>query len=301
MLISSDTPITSARPEPLSNSFWAFLFPHVPFIPSIPSASDIADGAQLPSDSQLNQRVLWISFLIVLAWSFLGLAGALPLYLINTPCLANSVPQASFSGVYSTLQDLSVLRLLQLLENGDVATSGNIQARELVNGEDFSSNVRTRLIILAVFAIVLAMLPALYKILREFTRHVNYRRHWLEVRCEGMELGWLSARRAPGFVGWGEKRLKDFLVKTGLSSTLDRSGGIVGGNMAGIGSGFRGRNQRRTRDPDEVDRPLNEDEKADLEVDLRTLFSIRSAPFHRRYKWLTSNVIYPVKPDTYQN
>lgn len=253
------------RPKPLGSSFWAFLFPHVPLVPSVPSdVSDAgrsrAEDAELfPSDEQLNQRALWVSFLIVLGWTFLGLAGALPLYLVSTPCLAKLPDPAVHGGVYSTLQDLSVLRLLRLLDSGNVTTTSlsSVHSRAFVNGKDASPNVRIRLIILTVLVLVLALLPALWKIIREFNGLVAYRKRWVEVRCEGKELGWLSARDAPGFVGWGEKRLKDFVLKSGLSSSLE--------------SGTDGRNGSRRR---AEDRPLSHAEEENLEVDIRSLFSI---------------------------
>jgi hypothetical protein len=144
---------------------------------------------------------LWIAFLIALGWTILALLGALPLYLVSAPCLAHSLPRASFNGTYSTLQDLSILRLLQLLDIGHVNVTG-LERRAFVDGKDAAPNARIRIIILTALAIVLGTLPALYKILKEFNRVVAYRRRWIDVRCEGQELAWLSARQAPGFVGW---------------------------------------------------------------------------------------------------
>ena len=248
-------------------------------MPSLPGEDDLSKagaGRDLPSDGQLSQRVLWICFLIVAGWSLLGLAGALPLYLINTPCLADVIPQGSFGGLYSTLQDLSVLRLLQLLDQGDVSTGSSSFSRRAIdsNGVD-TSNIKTRLIILTVFTLVLAMLPAQIKLMRQFLKLVKYRRHWLEVRCEGLELGWLSIDSAPGLANWGEKRIKEFLVKVGLSASLDKNtGGIgTGGPMAGIGSGYRRRTQSERLGTSE-NKPISDDEKAALEVDVRSLFTI---------------------------
>ena len=56
----------SIRPKPLGSSWFAFLFPHVPLVPSLPS--DVSDAGRspeidselFPSDEQLNQRALWI-------------------------------------------------------------------------------------------------------------------------------------------------------------------------------------------------------------------------------------------------
>ena len=264
----SSVPICSVRPRPLGDSLWAFLFPPVPFVPHIPTESVIANARSdkdLPHEGQLSQRILWICFLIVAGWSLVGLAGVLPLYLVNMPCLAFSAPSATFGGYYSTLQDLSLLRLLQLLQNEQIVTSSAFATRAVVNGTDVSSNIRTRLIILTVFTLVLGMLPALHKLFKEFNRLAVYRKHWLAYRCGGMELAWLSAAHAPGFVGWGEQRLKSFLMKAGLSASLDRSGGIgESGTMAGIGSGFRSRGSAR-RSRDQQGR-LSEEEKAALQV-----------------------------------
>jgi calcium permeable stress-gated cation channel len=231
-------------------------------VPSVPSdvsdagRSAAEDATLFPSDEQLSQRALWISFLIALGWTILGLGGALPLYLVSTPCLANSGPQSSFGGVYSTLQDLSLLRLLRLLDNGNSPTSSNaLRTRATVNGKDATKQVNTRLIVLTVLVLVVGLLPALWKILKEFNRVVAYRKRWIEVRCQGKDMGWLSARDAPGFVGWGEKKLKDFILKTGLSSSLERNG-------------------EKSRKRQDDDAQLSHGEEAGLEVDIQSLFSI---------------------------
>ena len=263
----------SLRPTPLGRSFWAFLFPNVPLVPPVPSdvsdaGKSVAQDAELfPSDELLSQRSLWLCLRMTLAWSLLSLAGLLPLYMVNMPCLARSSPPATFTGAYSVLQDMSLLRLLRLLDGGSVMTQTDLSAphrREIANGSGTTSNTRTRIIILTVFAIVLGVLPALHSILREFHRLAAYRSRWLDVRCQGFEMGWLSARRAPGFVGWGEKRLKDFIMKSGLSSSLDSN--EMNGNGDGNGSS-RTRRRRRTQD-------WTSEEKALLEIDVQSLFSI---------------------------
>ncbi|KAI0698409.1 hypothetical protein C8T65DRAFT_660659 [Cerioporus squamosus] len=243
---------------PLGRSFWAFLFPHVPLVPSLPS--DVSDAGRspskdaelFPSDEQLSQRVLWICTLIVAGWTVLALAGFLPLYMVSTPCLAHSAPSPHFTGVYSVLQDLSLLRLLQLLDAGQITTTADfrtlLSSREIVDGKDAAPNARIRIIIATVLAIVLGLLP--------FNRTVAYRERWTEIRCQGLEMGWLSARRAPGFVGWGEKRLKDYLVKIGLGSNLDVNE-----------QNTRSRRRRRAQE-------LNNEEKGNLEIDVQSLFSI---------------------------
>ncbi|KAI0686067.1 hypothetical protein BC835DRAFT_1408645 [Cytidiella melzeri] len=254
------------RPQPLGRSFFAFLFPHVPLIPPIPgdvsdAGKNVATDSELfPSDEALSQRALWICFLMILGWTILGLAAFLPLYMVDTPCVAHSTPAPRFTGAYSVLQDLSLLRLLRLLDNGSSAqTSSAFVLRETVDGEDRAPTARTRVIIATVLAIVLGVLPVLWKVVREFNRLVAYRERWTDVHCQGFELGWLSAESAPGFSGWGEKRVKEFIVKTGLSSTLEPNDN---GN---------GRSRRRRRD---VPEEWNNEERGNLEVDVRGLFSI---------------------------
>jgi len=203
--------------------------------------------------------------MIALGWSFLALVGALPLYLINTPCNASYHPSAVYSGSYSTLTDLSLLRLLRLIESRNI-TSSTHERRAVISDSD-PYHARIRVIILTIFAILLGVLPALIKIIREFNNVVAYRHRWLEVKCEGKDLGWLSARKAPGFAGWGEKQFKDYLVKIGLSSSL--------GDAAKRNGGARPRNGEKAIRRREEEQPFNHlEEKNDAEVDVQSLFSI---------------------------
>ncbi len=231
--------------------------------------SAAVDAELFPSDETLSQRTLWLCLVIVFIWSVIGVAGMLPLYMVSTPCLAQSASSPRFTGVYSTLQDMSLLRLLQLLDSGnatvvDLATP--LTPREIVNGKDLSSTVRTRIIIATALAIVLGLLPVLWKLIREFNKLAAYRLRWVEVKCQGQEMGWLSARDAPGFAAWGEKRLKEFIVKAGLSASLESSADIQNGSGNGSSSG-RSRRRRRAQD-------WSNEEKANFEIDVKSLFSV---------------------------
>ena len=263
------------RPQPLRPSLWAFLNPPVPMIPSIsgvpsdPSEPAAADARNFPSDEELSQRTLWFCFLMVLGWTILGLAGALPLYTISMPCLADTAPPPRFLGGYPTLLDLSLMRVLQLFDNRDISTSSNAVAREVINGHDFKSRARVRIIILSALIILIGLLPALVKILREYGKLLAFRRKWTNVHLQGKEMGWIGARDAPGFVGWGEKRLKDFILKTGLSSSLDFSA-----EPATSGTGRRGRSGR----PHNTSPYMYSEEDVGLEVDILSLFTIVYVP-----------------------
>ncbi|KAJ7234307.1 hypothetical protein B0H12DRAFT_1142976 [Mycena haematopus] len=258
------------RPKPLSSSLLAFLHPPVPLVPPVPSdvadmgKSPAEDAALFPADEQLSQRAIWIAFLIALGWTFLGLGGALPLYMVSTSCIADLPNTATFGGAFSTLEDLSLMRLLRALDSNqfNVSTANLLETRS-TNVKSDPEHLRVRVIVLTVLVLVLALLPALYKIIRELNRLISYRNRWAALRCEGKQLGWLSARKAPGFAGWGEQRVKDFVVKSGLSS------GMQGGSLQ---NGTNG--SRRRREEGDEDREPNQEEKDALQVDITNIFSI---------------------------
>ncbi|KAK2461512.1 hypothetical protein APHAL10511_005975 [Amanita phalloides] len=205
--------LQTLRPRPLSPSLLAFLNPPIPLYPSLPTDvssaghSDSEDARLFPSDEQLSQRFLWLAFIIVSGWSIIGLGGALPLYLVDIPCwLVNS--RGFYGGATSILLELSVLRLLRIFDTGEVSGM-NL----LVQGTaDDPWHAGIRVVVLTILALVGGLLPAVYLVLKEFNKLVEYRRRWIEVKCHGKELGWLSASRAPGFIGWGEKRVKEFVI-----------------------------------------------------------------------------------------
>ena len=127
----------------------------------------------------------------------------------------------------------------------------------IVNGKDLKNNARIRIIILTALLIVFCLIPALWKILREFNAVANYRKRWIKVNCANNEMGWLSASNAPGFVGWGEKRLKSYLLKSGLSSKLESAG--------------ESRREKKERERRLVERGNSGEGQ---EIDIESLFSI---------------------------
>lgn len=185
------------------------------------------DAKLFPSDEELSQRTLWVAFLIALGWTVLGLLVGLPIYLASTPCLADSSGSLMQGSGYSTLTDLSLLRVLRMLDNGSISTSSgtnnSMKKRAVIDGQDLSGKAKTRLIILTVLVILLGVFPVMWKLFKEFRKVAAYRRRWLNLRCGGQEMGWLSIDRTPGFVGWGEGRFKEFLAKSGLSTKFDRA------------------------------------------------------------------------------
>ncbi|KZW00653.1 hypothetical protein EXIGLDRAFT_666997 [Exidia glandulosa HHB12029] len=265
------------RPRPLRNSPWAFLFPHTQLVPSVPSdvsnaGRSPADDARLfPANTALSQRTIWVAFLIALGWALLGLGAALPLYMVNTPCIGQTAKRPEQTGAYSTLQDMSVVRLLLFLARGPDTSSGGSQQlvpRAEVDGPEAAANknIETRLIVLTVLIVVPAVLPALWKLLREFSGLVAFRRRWEQIHCRGIEIAWLSASQAPGFRGWGEQRIKDYLVKNGLSQSLSRAGSAQ--------RAARGAPRATARTEHDQERTAVNDEDDLPEVDVQGVFTV---------------------------
>jgi len=115
--------------------------------------------------------------------------------------------------------------------------------------------------------IVIGLIPALVKILREYGKLLAFRRKWTDVHLQGKEMGWISVQEAPGFANWGEKRLKDFILRTGLSSSLDFSAEPAN---SGTGTGRRGRSGRHLQ----ISPYAFAEEDVGLEVDILSLFTI---------------------------
>jgi hypothetical protein len=189
--------------------------------------SSAARDAQLfPSDDELTQRSIWTAFVLVSGFAIVGLAGALPLYIVRTPCTGDTAPPPQYGGGWSTLQDLSLLRVLRLLQNGNIATqsvsspggpaSSALERRLIVNGHDYAHEARIRLLILTVLLLVVAVFPILIKLMKEFNKLLAYRHRWLAIRCDNMEMGWLSIERTPGLKGMGESDVKDLFAELGV-------------------------------------------------------------------------------------
>ena len=183
--------------------------------------SPAGDARLFPSDVELSQRTIWLAFMLVLGFTAIGLVVALPLYMVSTPCTGNTAPYSTYGGQWSALQDLSLLRLLQLLKQGNINTHSSgrnaLQRRLTVDGKDYAHTARIRLIILIVLLLVVAVFPALIKILREFNKLLAYHRRWAAIRCDGLEMGWLSVSRAPGLKRMGEAQVKALFQKTGMT------------------------------------------------------------------------------------
>jgi hypothetical protein len=155
---------------------------------------------------------------------------------------------------------MSLLRLLHLWDAQTLHTRSSLQLRAPFAVNDTQRNLRIRFIVLAILTGLLAVAPALFKILKELRRLTAYRQRWITFKCQENEMGWLSVSKAPGFATWGEQRFKNFVLKTGLSSSLDNGAGRNG--------------PRRVPDTRRVRGPNHPREDGNLEIDIQSLFSI---------------------------
>lgn len=202
-----------------------------------------------------------------------------------------------YGGRYGTLADLSVLRLLKMLDKGTISTVNQQaltlvkHARSLVNdvhdlhrrlldehGRDLSGDAERRLIALCVIVITLALLPALCMLWYEFSRLANYYDIWDKGRCEGVELAYLSCGTsnhllsgnrggAWGWRGWGEGQVKAFFRKAGLGSGPGL-GGPTSKSTSAIDILLKGHEERRKKIN------LEGDEKAEPEINITGVFSV---------------------------
>ncbi|KAL8283288.1 hypothetical protein RQP46_005698 [Phenoliferia psychrophenolica] len=167
----------SSRPAPLPLHF-PFLFgpTTIPLFPPYPSEGWLSDG-------EIIQRLAGVLASVVAIFAIFGLAIALPLCVVGVPSLRSSFPPNSTStlksGNYSTLEDLSLLRLLHA---HDAATP--------LPGP--SSHTRLLLILLTstIFPAIL-VIPILF---REIRLARDHRRRFRDSPegGEGWEMGFLS-------------------------------------------------------------------------------------------------------------
>ncbi|EJU01091.1 hypothetical protein DACRYDRAFT_108421 [Dacryopinax primogenitus] len=272
-------PPTASRPPPLRDSLFSFLNPPVPLVPDVRSAVNTPTADTFPSDEQLAQRVLFVALRIVLGWSVLGIAGCIPLYTVNTPCLGETGVMSFYGGRLSTLTDLSVVRLLELLDADEAGSaekyppSSSLSSRTLhtLRPRDIpgstTSNVRTRLIILAVIVLVLAVFPALWHLIREHRKLTRLRQAFVQVRCGGLEMGWLAVGRAPGLRGLGEGRVKATLERAGVREE-ERKRGLHSGvpTTAEVGA--------RVAESTAAERGIAQGDRPQKKVDVSGVFTV---------------------------
>ena len=168
-----------------------------------------------------------------------------------------------------------------MYDEGNVTTTGvstGFARRAFVDGTDRSPAARTRLIILTVLLLALFALPALFKLLHEWTKLLGNRRRWLD-DLGNVDVVWLRSDRAPGFEGWGEGRVKDLFVRCGLTSKMGGVGvrpragsGSLGRSRSGplrsLGGSGSGEGSRRTHDTERANGSASGD------VDVHSVFTI---------------------------
>lgn len=205
--------------------------------------------AQLDKRSHTENELSLIPILTaakVISFSGLvGLAAFLPLYLVKTPCLAQTSPQSVYGGRLGTMTDLSIMRLLDSLDPAP-SYSADFQSlsrralssttRPAING------ARTRLIILLVILCLVVILPALWMIFTALKALALYRSTWLSKVCRGEEMWWFRfkvVRLGTTTQGWktlGEAKVKEIAKQNGLLDEHDRTTSALGTPQAQVDS-----------------------------------------------------------------
>ena len=178
-----------------------------------------------------------------------SLAGALPLYIANVPCLGTTSPRNALGGRLGTLTDLSLLRLLNALDPSleSPSRSESISAAANLASSRMSllhsvhsgparralsdtiapaiSSAHVRLIIVLVLIGLITLLGGLVLVLRVF-RMMESQRRKMNEEAQWVDVVVLSKEEVPGWTG-GEARLRERLVAA-IKGTEDQDIGTRG-------------------------------------------------------------------------
>lgn len=199
------------RSRPSRWSFLAFLFPFA-HMPSLASPS-----APLSSPA-IAQRTMFTALKLAALSSLVALGAALPLFLVNVPCLSDTSPRNDLGGRLGSLTDLSLLRLLNAMDpSADSKSTSNFLHLPLVSRALPStispaiSSARIRLIIILVLISVLSFGGGLFAIARAYAALSRYRRHYRDRICGGTSMAFISAQSAKAWEGLTEEKHRSWL------------------------------------------------------------------------------------------
>jgi hypothetical protein len=198
---------TPSRPPRLPPSRFSFLYPPVPLVPSLSRSSELSSAAtapahmlNFPSDEELHLRFLYTVAKVVVVWMLAALCIGLPVLVAGVPSLQSRGSSSMLlAGRYSALDNVSIIRLLRAHDDGLV------------------SSTRARLIVLTVFSIALPLFLLVFVVRREIDLVTKNRRNFVSQTCEGLQMGWLSAKRARGFRGVSESEIRRLFSQWGLA------------------------------------------------------------------------------------
>lgn len=155
------------------------------------------------SESTLLSVALLAVFKVI-AWSSIAIVAlALPLFIVIQPCIERTSPKSIYGGRLGTLNDLSILRLLNALDPDLAYFVPKPGQRPGQTSRDLSSTIRpatntarTRLIVLVALCAGIIFLPGILFLARSLRTLIGFRTHWHRDVCEGEEMVFLPWRKS---------------------------------------------------------------------------------------------------------
>jgi hypothetical protein len=170
------------------------------------------------SSAAIAQRTMFTGLKLAALSSLLALGAALPLFMVQVPCLSETSPRNDLGGRLGSLTDLSLLRLLNALDPSPDSDSTSsflhlpLFLRALPSTiSPAISSARIRLIIILVLISVLSVGGGLFAIARVYAALSKYRQDFRERICGGMSMVYISAHHAKAWEGLTEEKIKLWL------------------------------------------------------------------------------------------
>ena len=180
-------------------------------MPSLSSSTPLTSAA-------LAQRTMFTGLKLAALSSFIALGAALPMFLVDVPCLSQTSPQNVLGGRTGSMTDLSLLRLLNALDpSPDSDSTSNFLHIPLLSRALPStiapaiSSARVRMIILLVLITVLSVGGGLFTIAQSYAALSKYRKNFAEQVCGGLSMVFIPSKCAPGWSGLTEEKIKIWL------------------------------------------------------------------------------------------
>lgn len=197
---------------------WSLIGFILPFLhlPSMSSPASLSEG-------HLGLHSMLAALKLAAVPSLVALAAALPLYLVNTPCLDATSPSNTLGGRTGSLTDMSLLRLLNSLDPspGSQSTSSQLHLQAYIRALPSTiapaiGSARVRLIVLLVIITVLGCGGGLFVLFRAYTAFARYHKRFELEICGGMDMVIIPLQRAKAWSGLSEEGIRRWIGERGL-------------------------------------------------------------------------------------
>ncbi|WVF70155.1 hypothetical protein IAT40_004943 [Kwoniella sp. CBS 6097] len=190
---------------------WSIAIFLLPFL-HLPSSTNASSSQNLSSLYTLFAGLKLAAFI-----SLLGLGAVLPLIVANVPCLGQTAPHNSLGGRLGTLNDLSLLRLLNALDPSPDSAATTESLIQLFQGKKRSlsstitpaiDSAKVRLIVILVLLAVVAVGGGLFVVARTYAFLFRAKKEFEEKTCGGMNMVFIPSRYADGWRNTSEEGLR---------------------------------------------------------------------------------------------